>query len=49
MHATHDAQVPAALALEHLLDAEDAGAVCRDKGPAGLVFYPNAFRERGVG
>ena len=38
--------VPAALGLEHLLDAEDAGAVCRDKGPAGLAFFPNEFLSR---
>ena len=39
-------KVPAALALEHLLDAEDFGSVCRDKGPAGLTFFPNEFCRR---
>ena len=36
-------RVPAALGLEHCLDAEDAGRLCRDAGPAGLAFFPNRF------
>ena len=36
-------KVPAALGLEHCLDAEAAGLLCRDAGPAGLAFFPNRF------
>ena len=36
-------RVPAALGLEHCLDAEAAGRLCRDAGPAGLAFFPNRF------
>ena len=36
-------KVPAALGLEHCLDAEAAGRLCRDAGPAGLAFFPNRF------
>ena len=34
-----------ALALEHLLEAEHERAAVRDRSPAGLAFYPNAFRD----
>lgn len=37
--------VPAALAQEHLQNAEASTCLCRDKGPTGLRFYPNAFRD----
>lgn len=31
------------LAKEHLACAESRGLLCRDEGPAGLLFYRNIF------
>ena len=37
--------VPLAIASEHLLAAENHGALCRDDGPEGLRFYRNFFAD----
>ncbi|KAJ1460552.1 EAP30/Vps36 family-domain-containing protein [Pelagophyceae sp. CCMP2097] len=45
LQAAAELDVPAALAVELLLDAEADGLLCRDDAPAGLRFFPNAFVE----
>ncbi|KAJ8609173.1 hypothetical protein CTAYLR_008416 [Chrysophaeum taylorii] len=45
LEAARHLDIPAALARQHLLDAEAQAALCRDDAPAGLRFFPNHFHS----